>query len=90
MKMIKNEENVKRLLTDSEGYIIASENGIGIYGKSSTILTYLTLLVKHCLDNNVFSEKLLNESLRLAKMDSKDLRKETLKTIKDELKNMED
>ncbi len=88
--MIKNEEDVKRLLTDSEGYIISSENGIGVCGKSSSILTYLTLLVKHCLDNNVFSEKMLNESLRLSKMDSKDLAKEALKYIKDELKNMED
>ena len=87
--MIKNEEDVKRLLTDSEGYIIASENGIGICGKSSSILTYLTLLVKHCLENNVFSEEMLNESLRLAKMDTKDLRKEALKFIKGELKNME-
>lgn len=88
--MINNEENVKRLLTDSEGYIIASENGVGLVGKTSSILTYLTLLIKHCLENNVFSEELLEESLKLAKMDSKDLRKETLKTIKDELKNMED
>ena len=88
--MIKNEEDVKRLLTDSEGYIIASENGIGVIGKTSSILTYLTLLVKHCLDNNIFCEELLNESLRLAKMDTKDLRKEALKFIKGELKNMED
>lgn len=88
--MIKNEEDVKRLLTDSEGYIIATENGLGVYGKSSAILTYLTLLVNHCLENNVFSEELLEESLRLAKMDMKDLRKETLKLIKEELKNMED
>lgn len=88
--MIKNEENVKRLLTDSEGYIIASENGIGVVGKTSSILTYLTLLVKHCLDKNVFSEEMLNDSLRLAKMDSKDLRKEALKRLKDEIKNMED
>lgn len=88
--MIKNEEDVKRLLTNSEAYIISSENGVGVCGKTSSILTYLTLLVKHCLENNVFSEELLNESLRLAKMDSKDLRKEVLKRIKDELKNMED
>lgn len=90
MKMIKNEEDVKRLLTDSEGYIIATENGIGVIGKTSSILTWLTLLIKHCLDNNVFSEELLNESLRLAKIDSKDLRKEALKMIKDKIKNMED
>lgn len=88
--MIKNEEDVKRLLTDSEGYIIASDNGVGVVGKTSSILTYFTLLVKYCLENNAFSEEMLNESLRLAKMDSKDLRKEALKTIKDELKNMED
>ena len=88
--MIKNEEDVKRLLTDSEGYIISSENGVGLVGKTSSILTYLTLLVKHCLENNVFSEELLEESLKLAKMDSKDLRKEALKTIKEEIKNMED
>lgn len=88
--MIKNEENVKRLLTDSEGYIIASDNGIGVVGKTSSILTYLTLLVKHCLDKNIFSEEMLNDSLRLAKMDSKDLRKEALKRLKDEIKNMED
>ena len=88
--MIENEEDVKRLLTDSKGYIIASENGIGVIGKTSSILTYLTLLVKHCLDKNVFSEKMLNESLRLAKMNDGDLRKEALKTIKDKLKIMED
>lgn len=88
--MIKNEENVKRLLTDSEGYIIASENGLSVVGKKASILTYLTLLVKYCLEDNVFDEEFLNESIRLAKMDSKDLRKEVLKTIKDELKNMED
>ena len=88
--MIKNEENVKRLLTDSEGYIIASENGVGVVGKTSSILTYLTLLVKHCLENNVFSEELLNESLRLAKLDSKELAKEALKRVKDVIKNMED
>ena len=88
--MIKNEENVKRLLTDSEGYIIASDNGLRIVGKQSSILTYLTLLVKHCLDNNVFDEELLNKSIRLAKMDTKDLRKEALKYIKDKIKNMED
>lgn len=88
--MIKNEEDVKRLLTDSEGYIIASENGLSIVGKKPNILTYLTLIVKQCLDNNVFDEKLLNESLRLAKMNSKDLRKEALKHIKEELKNIEE
>lgn len=88
--MIKNEEDVKRLLTDSEGYIIATENGIGVIGKTSSILTYLIMLIKHCLENNVFSEELLNESLKLAKMDSKELAKEALKHIKDELKNMED
>lgn len=88
--MIKNEEDVKRLLTDSEAYIIASENGVGIYGKTNSILACLTLLIKHCLDNNVFSEELLNESIRLAKMDTKDLRKEALKFIKDKIKNMED
>lgn len=88
--MIKNEEDVKRLLTDTEGYIIATENGVGVIGKTSSILTYLTMLIKHCLDNNVFSEELLEETLRLAKMDMKDLRKEALKMIKDEIKNMED
>ena len=88
--MIQNEEDVKRLLTDSEGYIIASENGVGVVGKTSSILTYLTLLVKHCLENNVFSEELLNESLRLAKLDSKELAKEALKRVKDVIKNMED
>ena len=88
--MIKNEEDVKRLLTDSEGYIIASENGVAVVGKTSSILTYLTLLIKHCLENNAFSEELLEESLRLAKMETKDIRKEALKLIKDELKNMED
>ena len=88
--MIKNEEDVKRLLTDSEAYIIASDNGLSICGNKASILTYLTMLVKHCLDNNVFSEELLNDSLRLAKMDSKDLAKEALKRVKDVIKNMED
>lgn len=88
--MIKNEEDVKRLLTDSKSYIIATDKGIGVFGSSASILTCLIMLVKHCLENNIFSEKVLDESLKLAKMNNKELAKEALKYIKDEINKMED
>lgn len=88
--MIKNEEDVKRLLTDSKCYIISSDNGIAIVGNTPSILTCLAQLVKHCLDNNIFSEKLLIESLRLAKMNSKELAKEALNAMKNVINKMED
>ena len=88
--MIKNEEDIKRLLTDAKSYIIATDKGIAVVGNTASILTCLTLLIKHCLEKNVITEKMFDDCLRLAKMNSKELTKEALKVMKNMINKLED
>lgn len=87
--MENNKKKLEKLLKGSEdAFIIATKNGVATVGYSHEILTLLTALVRAVKTCKGVAEENIDTVFRLSKMNDEELKKETLKKIKELIEKM--
>jgi hypothetical protein len=83
-KLKDKKDSFKELIDSSQNAaIVATENGFGVFGDTSSVLTLFTMLIKTFLENKVCTKERLVECIDLATMEYSGLLQEMSKLLKE-------
>lgn len=84
-------KDIKRIsgcLEECKGAIVSTNNCCVIEGSKPMVLTCLTSIIHHMLNEKIIDEKELNRVVELAKMNEKEIEKQALEKVKNMLDDL--